>query len=1081
MLSKKMAFSLTSLITIFALALVVPSAMAVDFEVMIDGPKVVTYTAPAGTTAISVTLTVTSEEALPDPLVAVDTEDEDDLTDNRPGNLMLTTRDMRGFEVSGIPTSATAVSAGTDTAAAAIDGVTVTETDVGTFAGRSVKLRQLVVSIIPRAAPTTLEQVTIAIPAFETPDARVDNAHDWSLGASHTILIRDAADVALDEDDAQVVSIQRLRPGSQTAVAAFQDEEISPDPFDIRVVLTESRFSRIDYIDKTPDELAKELIEVDGGEVSDLRRGVPFEIRRTAPADAGTTFKPHPNEGRYDTDVVGALPGLPPTTDVPMPTGLDNMYHEYRVTVTPQRRQGPYTLTLSVKGFGSYSPFLIGEKPNGRDQLRVPVKEDPRDRTAGIRIIVGHDIVVPKNGYLIIATDWWQSQIVIPRGRIDKSPRAIDRQPAQMIYNLIDHGGLPNLATQFYNGVVIDVESSNDLVISEVMWGEDASLTEPARSQWIELYNPGDEFKTPEDDAATYDIDERLTLVIYRANEFSDIPAKVAVAATATAPATMALPDRVTDRIGTLDATGKYWSPATKGQSGRSGLPIQRFEERFVDVEIIPTIGTGDVTPIVSMYRGMEPDTSTDAAVGAMKPVDGQMAASWMSSQEPRSANFRPHAIGLRHGTPGAPTDATDTPADTEAEAKAKADEEKADADKIAGTGTIPKAGQIYISEVMFAGGGTLPQWIEISNGSRAEEVNLSGWTITVDNAAADADVSIGASATFTIPKGTTIDMSGQDDTPSTILVVTEKGRNSFSGPKAASQVIVLDEPGSMTEIDLILAGVTKGKYTLLSGMAFQITLAPPEPGVDETAAEKTARLTAEKAETVAAKTTRQATEARAAAERKKATDTVGNLGADGAAAWVLPMSEEGGRSSIIRRHVQVARGPSAPEDGTMMDNWVLASDTSFAQVTHIRAQSFYGAANDVGTPGFRPGGALPVELSHFRPARNKETGAVVITWSTQSELNNAGFFIKRSNQPDSEFKIINAAMIPGAGTISEKQFYTFTDTTAQPNVVYYYQIEDVSLDGNRQQLTRGIRLKGHVSVAGKATLTWGELKTSHE
>ena len=38
--------------------------------------------------------------------------------------------------------------------------------------------------------------------------------------------------------------------------------------------------------------------------------------------------------------------------------------------------------------------------------------------------------------------------------------------------------------------------------------------------------------------------------------------------------------------------------------------------------------------------------------------------------------------------------------------------------------------------------------------------------------------------------------------------------------------------------------------------------------------------------------------------------------------------------------------------------------------------------------------------------------------------------------------------MIQGAGTTSEKQFYTYQDTTAQPNVVYYYQIEDVSLDG---------------------------------
>ena len=71
--------------------------------------------------------------------------------------------------------------------------------------------------------------------------------------------------------------------------------------------------------------------------------------------------------------------------------------------------------------------------------------------------------------------------------------------------------------------------------------------------------------------------------------------------------------------------------------------------------------------------------------------------------------------------------------------------------------------------------------------------------------------------------------------------------------------------------------------------------------------------------------------------------------------------------------------------------------------------------------------------------------------------------------------------MIAGAGTTSEKQFYTYTDTTAQPNVVYYYQIEDVSLDGNRQTLTRGIRLKGHIGAAGKLTSTWGELKSSNE
>ena len=248
------------------------------------------------------------------------------------------------------------------------------------------------------------------------------------------------------------------------------------------------------------------------------------------------------------------------------------------------------------------------------------------------------------------------------------------------------------------------------------------------------------------------------------------------------------------------------------------------------------------------------------------------------------------------------------------------------------------------------------------------------------------------------------------------------------------------------------MAGVTKRRYSLLSDMAFKITLAPPAPKAVTPAA----------TETPAAKATRLVAEALASNARKAATDVVGNLGADGAATWELPMDEDV-RSSILRRHVPISVGPAKPKAGEKMDSWVLASDTSFAQATHILAKSYYGLLTDVGTPGFRAGGALPVELSYFRPERQKGTGAVVITWSTQSELNTAGFFIKRSQQQDGQFKVINATMIQGAGTTSEKQFYTYTDTTAQANVVYYYQITDVSLDGNRQTLRRGIRLKGHM------------------
>ena len=109
----------------------------------------------------------------------------------------------------------------------------------------------------------------------------------------------------------------------------------------------------------------------------------------------------------------------------------------------------------------------------------------------------------------------------------------------------------------------------------------------------------------------------------------------------------------------------------------------------------------------------------------------------------------------------------------------------------------------------------------------------------------------------------------------------------------------------------------------------------------------------------------------------------------------------------------------------------------------------------------------LPVTLSHFR-AEHTDAG-VVIKWITESEVDNAGFYIHRSETKDGEFKVVNPTMIQGAGTTGERNEYTWTDTTAKPNVVYYYQIEDVSHAGVRKQLAT-VRLKGLVSASGKLT-----------
>ena len=169
---------------------------------------------------------------------------------------------------------------------------------------------------------------------------------------------------------------------------------------------------------------------------------------------------------------------------------------------------------------------------------------------------------------------------------------------------------------------------------------------------------------------------------------------------------------------------------------------------------------------------------------------------------------------------------ATETATETATE-KAKA--EATAAAKATDTSVmIPQNGRIYISEIMFAGGGFLPQWIEISNGSRTEQVNLSGWTLMVENARTDANVFVSAKAKFRIPEGTKIDPSGQHDTPSTLLVVAKQGRTNLDGRMADGQVVNLD--------------ISRHRYALLSDMAFKITLSPPaRPIVPEQATARAA------------------------------------------------------------------------------------------------------------------------------------------------------------------------------------------------------------------------------------------------
>ena len=99
-----------------------------------------------------------------------------------------------------------------------------------------------------------------------------------------------------------------------------------------------------------------------------------------------------------------------------------------------------------------------------------------------------------------------------------------------------------------------------------------------------------------------------------------------------------------------------------------------------------------------------------------------------------------------------------------------------------------------------------------------------------------------------------------------------------------------------------------------------------------------------------------------------------------------------------------------------------------------------------------------------------------MLEWATQSELDNAGFNILRSETKSGRFAKVNPSLIVGAGTTSESHDYEWTDTTTKPNGAYFYRIEDVSFAGDRQQLAT-VRMRGLVSASGKLTTRWSDLK----
>ena len=73
----------------------------------------------------------------------------------------------------------------------------------------------------------------------------------------------------------------------------------------------------------------------------------------------------------------------------------------------------------------------------------------------------------------------------------------------------------------------------------------------------------------------------------------------------------------------------------------------------------------------------------------------------------------------------------------------------------------------------------------------------------------------------------------------------------------------------------------------------------------------------------------------------------------------------------------------------------------------------------------------------------------VIVEWSTESEVNEAGFNLYRSERPDGPYIRLNQDLIPASSDPLRGGTYTYTDTAVTAGSRYYYRLEDVELDGS--------------------------------
>ena len=130
----------------------------------------------------------------------------------------------------------------------------------------------------------------------------------------------------------------------------------------------------------------------------------------------------------------------------------------------------------------------------------------------------------------------------------------------------------------------------------------------------------------------------------------------------------------------------------------------------------------------------------------------------------------------------------------------------------------------------------------------------------------------------------------------------------------------------------------------------------------------------------------------------------------------------------------------AAPELLTLNARFRLASQSGLG----VSGLALDGEVEDYQVETF-----VPVEIGAF--SAKVVNGRVELAWTTESESENYGFAIFRSESAEGPFERISEQIIPGAGNSSQWHEYSYTDVPANGSRDYFYRLASISLDGTMQ------------------------------